>query len=62
MTEILTVDDAIKSAILQNASEVDIGRTAIEAGMRTMYRDGMVKALAGETTAEEVLRVTREEG
>ena len=62
VTEILTVDDAIKSAILQNASEVDIGRTAIEAGMRTMYRDGMVKALAGETTAEEVLRVTREEG
>jgi general secretion pathway protein E len=28
--------------------------------MRTMYDDGMMKALAGETTIEEVLKVTRE--
>ena len=62
VTEILTVNDAIKSTILKNASEADIARAAIEGGMRTMYRDGMVKALAGETTVEEVLRVTREEG
>jgi len=62
VTEILTVDDAIKSAILNDASETDIARAAIAGGMRTMYRDGMIKALAGETTVEEVLRVTREEG
>ncbi len=61
VTEILTVNDAIKSTILKNASEADIERAAMEGGMRTMYRDGMVKALAGETTVEEVLRVTREE-
>ena len=29
-------------------------------GMRTMYEDGIVKALAGETTIEEVLRVTED--
>jgi general secretion pathway protein E len=28
--------------------------------MQTMYDDGMRKALAGETTIEEVLRVTRD--
>jgi type II secretory ATPase GspE/PulE/Tfp pilus assembly ATPase PilB-like protein len=28
--------------------------------MRTMYRDGLQKALSGVTTLEEVLRVTRE--
>ena len=61
VTEILVVNDTIKSTILKNAVETDIERAAIEGGMRTMYRDGMVKALAGETTVEEVLRVTREE-
>jgi general secretion pathway protein E len=29
-------------------------------GMRTMYEDGLAKALAGETTIEEILRVTQE--
>ena len=28
--------------------------------MRTMYEDGLVKALAGQTTIEEILRVTQE--
>jgi general secretion pathway protein E len=29
-------------------------------GMRTMYEDGLVKSLGGQTTIEEVLRVTQE--
>ena len=28
--------------------------------MQTMYQDGVLKALAGKTTLEEVLRVTRD--
>jgi len=28
--------------------------------MRTMYEDGLRKALAGQTSVEEVVRVTRE--
>jgi general secretion pathway protein E len=28
--------------------------------MRTMYEDGIAKALAGETTIEEVLRVSED--
>lgn len=62
VTEILEIDDAIKALILKNAAESDLLKAAAAAGMRTMYRDGMIKALAGETTAEEVLRVTREDG
>ena len=62
VTEILTVDDAIKSLILKNAGEAELVQVATAAGMQTMYHDGMVKALAGDTTAEEVLRVTREDG
>ena len=33
---------------------------ARDAGMRTMYEDGIAKALAGLTTIEEVLRVTED--
>jgi len=33
---------------------------AVGEGMRTMYQDGLLKALSGETTMEEVLRVTRD--
>jgi general secretion pathway protein E len=57
--ETLVVDDAIRRLILRRAESNELQRTAAEAGMTTMYDDGMRKALAGETTFEEVLRVTR---
>ena len=37
-----------------------IEEAARAAGMRTMYEDGLVKAMQGITTIEEVLRVTQE--
>lgn len=58
--EVLTVNDSIRSLILRHAEVNEIQRVAVEQGMRTMYDDGMMKALAGETTIEEVLKVTRE--
>lgn len=62
VTEILIIDDAVKALILKNAGEAELVQAAAASGMQTMYRDGMTKALAGETTVEEVLRVTREDG
>ena len=32
-------------------------RAATASGMKTMFRDGLAKALLGETTLEEVFRV-----
>lgn len=58
--EILTVNDSIRSLILRHAEANELQRVAVEQGMHTMYDDGMMKALAGETTIEEVLKVTRE--
>jgi len=58
--EVLTVDDPIRRLILRHAEANDLQRAAIEQGMRTMYDDGMTKCLAGETTVEEVLKVTRD--
>jgi general secretion pathway protein E len=58
--EILTVSDAIRHRILQRVESHEMQRYAVEEGMRTMYDDGMIKALDGITTVEEVLQVTRD--
>ena len=38
----------------------ELEEAARKSGMRTMYEDGLQKAMAGITTIEEVLRVTQE--
>jgi general secretion pathway protein E len=58
--ETLTVTDAVRRMILQRAESNQLHQAAVEDGMRTMYDDGVTKALAGVTTLEEVLRVTRD--
>ena len=58
--EVLVVDDAIRKLILNHAEAGELQRVAVEHGMRTMYVEGMMKALAGETTVEEVLKVARD--
>ncbi|CAN0366721.1 unnamed protein product, partial [Discosporangium mesarthrocarpum] len=58
IAEILTLDDDIRKMVLERASESQILKSAMASGMRTMFLDGMMKALRGETTAEEVMRVT----
>ncbi|MDH3241969.1 MAG: ATPase, T2SS/T4P/T4SS family [Alphaproteobacteria bacterium] len=60
IVEVLAMSDPVRKAVVRRADARDIQRAAIEAGMRTMYEDGMVKAAGGITTLEEVLRVTRE--
>ena len=57
--EVLVMSDPIRQLVLQHGEARLIQRTAVEQGMRTMYMDGMRKALAGVTTPEEVLRATR---
>ena len=58
--EYLPLNDAIRSLILHRADAATIEQAARQSGMRTMFEDGLVKALAGETTIEEVLRVAQE--
>ncbi|HKT42511.1 MAG TPA: type II secretion system ATPase GspE [Rhodanobacteraceae bacterium] len=59
--EQLTMNDALRRLLMQHADASDIERAARASGMRTMYEDGLRKALAGLTTVEEVLRVTQDE-
>ncbi len=60
IVEILVVKERVAQKISEGASRLEISRTAIEEGAyRPMIEDGVRKALAGVTTLEEVLRVTR---
>ena len=59
--EVLDISLDVQKLITANATSNDIQTEAIEEGMLTMQTDGIVKALRGITTIEEVLRVTREQ-
>ena len=50
----------IQKLIMANSTATEIQDQAIKEGMVTMQLDGIIKALRGETTIEEVLRATRE--
>lgn len=58
--EVLTNSSAIQKLIMTHATSEQIQQQAIEEGMMTMQMDGLIKALRGETTIEEVLRVSRD--
>jgi len=54
--EILVVSEEIRRLVLKGASTDAIKEKAIEEGMVTMWRDGMLKVKEGLTTPSEVLR------
>jgi general secretion pathway protein E len=58
--EMLIVSEAIRHLIMKKADSTSICRKAIEEGMKTLREDGARKVVAGVTTLEEVVRVTRE--
>ncbi|HAZ16857.1 MAG TPA: hypothetical protein DCY49_03070 [Candidatus Jacksonbacteria bacterium] len=58
--EILEITNPIKKLILQRAPTEDIRSATIEQQMLTLLQDGFIKAKAGVTTIEEVLRVSKE--
>jgi len=58
--EFLVMSDPLRRLVMQHAGMGEIEEQARKEGMRTMYEDGLVKSLKGDTTIEEVLRVTSE--
>lgn len=58
--EVLIISDTIKELIMQHSTADQIEKQAKSEKMMTMLEDGIVKAVQGITTIEEVLRVTRE--
>lgn len=60
IAELIEIDEGIRNLIKAKALPSEIIREARKNGMITMMEDGVHKVLQGLTTAEEVLRVTRE--
>lgn len=58
--EVLKVSNGIKELIIQGASQDAIETQAKKEGMATMLEDGIIKAVQGITSLEEVLRVVSE--
>ena len=58
--EVLGTSIPVQKMIVSNATSNQIQDQAIAEGMLTMQTDGLIKSLRGNTTLEEVLRVTRE--
>jgi type IV pilus assembly protein PilB len=58
--EVLGNTIPLQKLIISNGTSNQIQETAINEGMVTMQTDGLIKALRGNTTVEEVLRVTKE--
>lgn len=59
--EVLSNTPAIQKMIVSNSTSEDIEKAAITEHMLTMQLDGLIKSLRGQTTIEEVLRVTSQE-
>jgi type II secretion system protein E len=58
--ELLQVNDAVESLIINRRSASEIRQAAVSAGMRTLRDDGWEKIFKGVTTVEEVIRATEE--
>ena len=56
--EVMEVDDEIKELVLVGASALELKKKAIERGMNTLRRSGLIKVSLGQTTLEEVARET----
>ena len=56
---LLLMSNTVQDRVLTDGTERAIQEAATSDGMVGMFRDGVDKVLAGETTLDEVLRVTR---
>jgi type IV pilus assembly protein PilB len=57
LAELLPMSEEIERSIIEGGSVDDIHRIAVAQGMTTLRQSGLRKAMEGETTLEEVLRV-----
>jgi len=60
--ETLKVDETLRDAVLQKQPTRRLQEIAQAQGMETLWQAGLRRALRGETTLEEVLRVVGMEG
>ncbi|MGD0039756.1 MAG: GspE/PulE family protein [Isosphaeraceae bacterium] len=57
--ELMTLTTQVREMTFKGESTQAIRRLARKQGMRTLFEDGIVKAIKGQTTLDEVLRITQ---
>jgi type II secretory ATPase GspE/PulE/Tfp pilus assembly ATPase PilB-like protein len=58
--EIMAVNDEMRDMIVSGASSTALKKKAEESGMKSLRMDGVEKVMEGQTTIEEVFRVTED--
>ncbi|EAQ80007.1 GspE/PulE family protein [Blastopirellula marina] len=58
--ELMPMSSKIRELAFEGASTQEIRRAAVSLGMATLYDDGILKAMKGLTTLEEVFRVAKQ--
>ena len=58
--ELMEMDEELRKLIMANADACVLTQAARRNGMRNLREDGWKKVATGQTTAEEVMRVTQE--
>jgi type IV pilus assembly protein PilB len=57
--ELMVMNNKIRELAFQGASTTDIRRMAVSTGMKMMWDDGILKAMKGITSLDEVFRVAK---
>jgi len=57
VSELLLVNEPFREAILKKLPTSALEEIAIQQGMRTLWQNGLARAIAGQTTLEETIRV-----
>jgi type IV pilus assembly protein PilB len=58
LLETMPMNEALREAIVRGGSAVDVKRVSLEQGMQTLRRVGILNALRGTTSIQEVLNMT----
>jgi general secretion pathway protein E len=59
--ELMVMDDDVRGLVMQKADASMIRRACTSKGMKLLRQDGADRIIAGQTTIEELLRVTQED-
>ena len=60
--ELFALDETMRRAILDGKDASSLNALATQAGMVSLYQDGLRKVSAGSTTLDELMRVTQDQG
>ena len=57
VSELLVVNEPFREAVLKKMPTSGLEDIAIQQGMRTLWQNGLTRAITGQTTLEETIRV-----